>query len=121
MNATTDTVTVETRPKGLLVTVKQDALQELPRGIWARGRSGTQKALSRTFLSAGDLILVAKPSGQPVLHQVIGRPEQEYDHITRSVGVFANVRKPSLKALAAKLPKDSWWTEEPGQSPGAEE
>ena len=116
MNATTETVTVETRPKGLMVTVKQEALQELPRGIWVRGRSGTQKALSRAMMSAGDLILVAKPSGQLVLHQVIGRPEQEYDHIARSVGVFANVRKPSLKALAAKLPKDSWWLEENGQT-----
>ena len=108
---TEETTTIATRPNGVSIKVKTEALQDIVRAIWVRGRSGRPKALARAEMKAGDLILVSTPSGQPVLHQVIGRPEQEYDHVTRTVGVFANVRPPSMKALRTKLPKDAWWTE----------
>lgn len=109
---TGDTTAVATHPNGVTVTVKTEALRNLVKAIWVGGRSGRPKALARADMQAGDLILVSTPAGLPVLHQVIGRPEQLYDHITRSVGVFANVRLPSMKALKAKLPPDAWWPEE---------
>ena len=108
---TSDTLTVVTRPNRIPVVVKAQALQDLPTAVWVRGRNGTMKALSRSILSAGDLLLVKVRDGQPLLQQVIGKPEEEYDDIAKTVGVFANVRQPSMTALKRKLPTNTWWTE----------
>ena len=82
------------------------------------GRSGTIKAFSRDFLNAGDLVMVRDiHKGTEVLKQVIGTPETSYDHVTRTAGVFANVRDPSLAAIRKKLPKTAWRVQQAREEP----
>ena len=104
----TEVITVITRPKQVPVTIRVEALSDLPTAMWSRGRSGTSKALSRYFLKADDLLIVTEYSGRKLLKQVIGRPEQDYEPVGRVIGVFANVRDPSVRAIRAQLPKDAW-------------
>ena len=108
MEQDTDTLTVLTRPDGIPVTIMADALAALPIAVWARGRSGTMKALSRDMPQPGGLLLVREHSSAVLLKQVIGTPEEQYDDVTKTVGSFANVRDPSLNAIRKNLPQDAW-------------
>ena len=99
-------VTVLTRPQRIPVDIKTTDLDDLPTAIWVRGRSNTMKALSHWMLKPGDLLLVTGRNGARTLKQVIGTPEEQYDHVTRTVGGFANVQDPSLQAIRNNLPAD---------------
>ena len=103
-----DYVTIPTRPNGIPVTIRADALSALPTAVWAIGRSGTMKALSRDMPQPGGLLLVREHSSAVLIKQVVGTPEEQYDDVTKTVGSFANVRNPSLNAIRKNLPKDAW-------------
>ena len=112
MEINNDHITITTRPKGVPVTIRANALDKLPTAVWARGRSGTMKALSRWALQRGELLVVKDQRGNKLLKQVMGTPEEEYDPVARSVGSFANVRDPSIQAIRNKLPAGAWSVEE---------